>query len=54
VNGKSVEEVKSYSKVFWKRYKEINGYEKIVKQIQKGEERILRNKEIDAILGKKV
>jgi SWI/SNF-related matrix-associated actin-dependent regulator of chromatin subfamily A member 5 len=54
VYGKSVEEVKLYAKVFWKRYKEINGYEKIIKQIQKGEERIKRNKEIDAILAKKV
>lgn len=37
VEGKSEKQVRAYSKVFWKRYKEIQEYDKIVKRIEKGE-----------------
>lgn len=29
VEGKSVEEVREYSQVFWQRYKELNDWEKV-------------------------
>ncbi|KAF0982857.1 hypothetical protein FDP41_010836 [Naegleria fowleri] len=40
VEGKSVAQVKKYSKVFWKRYKEIKDYDKIIKRIEKGESQL--------------
>ena len=35
--GKTPEEVKQYSKVFWKRCKELKDYEVVVQAIEKGE-----------------
>jgi SWI/SNF-related matrix-associated actin-dependent regulator of chromatin subfamily A member 5 len=37
IDGKSEKQVRAYSKVFWKRYKEIHDWEKCVKKIEKGE-----------------
>jgi hypothetical protein len=37
VEGKSEKQVRAYAKVFWKRYKEIHDWEKLVKRIEKGE-----------------
>ncbi|KAJ3330871.1 hypothetical protein HDU76_004637 [Blyttiomyces sp. JEL0837] len=40
IEGKSQEEVKAYSEVFWKRYKEIQDYEKYINTIERGENRL--------------
>ena len=40
IESKSVKEVKEYASVFWKRYKEIDGYDRYISQIEAGEERI--------------
>lgn len=40
VDSKSPEEVKDYSKVFWKRYTEIADYPKHIKSIELGEEKM--------------
>ena len=40
---KSLKEVKEYSKVFWDRYSEVDGYERYVSQIEAGEERIAKH-----------
>lgn len=42
---KTPEEIQIYSNVFWKRYKELPEYDKIVKNIERGEESI-RQKEL--------
>ena len=42
VDGKTQEEVEEYSRVFWKRYKELNDWERIIKNIERGEGRIQR------------
>ncbi|KAK9463217.1 SNF2 family N-terminal domain-containing protein [Lipomyces oligophaga] len=39
MEGKTLEEVTEYSQVFWDRYKEIEGYDKYIAQIEAGEER---------------
>lgn len=36
---KTEAEVKQYAKVFWKRFKEIDGYERYISQIESGEEK---------------
>ena len=41
---KSIEETREYCKVFWKKYEEIEGYEKYINQIELGEEKILKVK----------
>ncbi|EMG45637.1 ISW1 ISWI chromatin-remodeling complex ATPase ISW1 [Candida maltosa Xu316] len=41
---KTEEEVREYAKAFWKNYKEIEGYERYVNQIEQGEEKIIKVK----------
>ncbi|GMH40196.1 hypothetical protein BSKO_08100 [Bryopsis sp. KO-2023] len=53
IDGKTEEEVEAYSKVFWARYQELNEFERIVKNIEKGEQKIQRQQDImDAISAK--
>lgn len=42
VDGKTEEEVREYAKVFWQRYKELNDWERVIKNIERGEQRIQR------------
>ena len=44
VDGKSEEEVRAYAKAFWERYKELNEWDKVIKNIERGEQRIQRQK----------
>lgn len=41
---KTEEEVREYAKAFWKNYKEIDGYEKYIGQIELGEEKIIKSR----------
>eukprot|EP00850_Spirogloea_muscicola_P003093 SM000012S25355 [mRNA] locus=s12:642329:650370:+ [translate_table: standard] len=54
VEGKTEAEVAAYCRVFWIRYKELNDWERIIKNIEKGEARIVRKDEIMRGLGKKL
>lgn len=49
IDGKSEEDVRAYSKVFWKRYKELNDWERIIKNIERGEQRIQRQEDIMSV-----
>ncbi|KAG7812119.1 hypothetical protein KL921_001351 [Ogataea angusta] len=51
---KSVDDVKAYSEVFWQRYKEIDGWEKYVNQIEQGEKKIQKVLMQQEILSEKV
>ncbi|GFZ14038.1 chromatin remodeling factor17 [Actinidia rufa] len=53
MEGKS-EEVERYAKVFKERYKELNDYDRIIKNIERGEARISRKDEIMKAIGKKL
>ncbi|KAI8597383.1 SNF2 family N-terminal domain-containing protein [Dissophora ornata] len=46
IEGKTLTEVKEYSKVFWKRYKEIADHERIIAAIEKGESKLQRQSDI--------
>ncbi|KAI1317954.1 hypothetical protein EDD11_007476 [Mortierella claussenii] len=46
LEGKTLQEVKAYSKVFWKRYTEISDHERIVAAIEKGESKLQRQSDI--------
>ncbi|KAK8961013.1 putative chromatin-remodeling complex ATPase chain [Platanthera guangdongensis] len=54
MEGKTEEEVDRYSKVFKERYKELNDYDRIIKNIERGEARISRKDEIMRAIGKKL
>ncbi|XP_068660734.1 ISWI chromatin-remodeling complex ATPase CHR11-like [Aristolochia californica] len=54
MEGKTEEEVERYAKVFKERYKELNDYDRIIKNIERGEARISRKDEIMKAVGKKL
>jgi SWI/SNF-related matrix-associated actin-dependent regulator of chromatin subfamily A member 5 len=54
MDGKTEEEVQRYAKVFKERYKELSDYDRIVKNIERGEARISRKDEIMRAIGKKL
>eukprot|EP01134_Creolimax_fragrantissima_P003465 CFRG3465T1 len=51
---KTENEVEEYSKVFWKRYKEIDGWEGYIKAIEAGEEKIQKRENLERALMEKV
>lgn len=53
-DGKSAEEMERYSKVFWERYKEIDGNERYIAQIEAGEERIRKLHHQQKLLRQKI
>ncbi|AQK91648.1 Putative chromatin-remodeling factor family [Zea mays] len=54
MEGKTEEEVQRYAKVFKERYKELTDYDRIIKNIERGEARISRKDEIMKAIGKKL
>lgn len=54
VEGKTLEEVKKYSKVFWARYKEIADYERQIAKIERGESELEKMADIQEQLTEKI
>ncbi|GER50119.1 chromatin-remodeling protein 11 [Striga asiatica] len=54
MEGKTLDEVERYAKAFKERYKELNDYDRIIKNIERGEARISRKDEIMKAIGKKL
>ncbi|KAL7105006.1 hypothetical protein ACP275_07G018300 [Erythranthe tilingii] len=54
MEGKTEEEVGRYANIFKDRYKELNDYDRIIKNIERGEARISRKDEIMKAIGKKL
>ena len=54
IDGKSEEEIRSYSKVFWDRVHELTESEKWLKQIEAGEQKIQRQQDIMEALAAKL
>ncbi|KAG8045157.1 hypothetical protein GUJ93_ZPchr0008g12188 [Zizania palustris] len=54
MEGKTEEEVQQYAKVFKERYKELSDYDRIIKNIERGEARISRKDEIMRAIVKKL
>ncbi|CAO0800894.1 unnamed protein product [Mucor circinelloides] len=54
LEGKTLDDVKKYSKVFWSRYKEISDYERHISKIEKGESELEKQAEIQGQLTEKV
>ncbi|ORX47010.1 hypothetical protein DM01DRAFT_1339319 [Hesseltinella vesiculosa] len=54
MEGKTLDDVKRYSKTFWARYKEIAEYERQLAKIEKGEHELEKQQEIQTQLASKV
>lgn len=54
VDGKTVEEIEQYATVFWKRFKDIDNFQKYVHIVEEGEERIARVQSQQKLLRKKI
>lgn len=54
VEGKTPGEIAAYSAVFWKRYREVQDWERIIAQIEKGEAKFHQNAKLMELLDKKV
>ncbi len=54
IDGKTPEDIAEYSKVFWERYTELNDWEKIIKNIERGEQKIQRQADIMAAIRNKI
>mmetsp|Transcript_40687 Transcript_40687/g.90456 ORF Transcript_40687/g.90456 Transcript_40687/m.90456 type:complete len:1088 (-) Transcript_40687:511-3774(-) len=54
IDGKTEEEVRQYAAVFWARYKELNDWEKIYKNIERGEQKIQRQQDITNAIASKL
>jgi len=54
IESKSLNEVRQYSTIFWEKYKDLNDWERIIKNIEKGEGKIKRKEDIVKALDAKV
>lgn len=54
VDSKDVDEIMRYAKVFWKRYTEIADYDKHIKSIEAGEQRIANNAKNKQLIRRKM
>ncbi|KAJ3324279.1 hypothetical protein HDV06_000318 [Boothiomyces sp. JEL0866] len=54
VEGKTLEEVKQYSEVFWKRFTELSDHEKILQNIERAETRLQRITETNNAIAQKI
>lgn len=54
VKGKDEDDVRRYGEVFWKRYKEIEGWERYLKEIEIGERKLEKSKMQSEILRGKI
>ncbi|KAK9812302.1 hypothetical protein WJX73_000685 [Symbiochloris irregularis] len=54
VEGKSETEVREYAKVFWARHQELNDWERVIKNIERGEQRIQRQADIMTAIAAKM
>ncbi|KMS93984.1 hypothetical protein BVRB_025960, partial [Beta vulgaris subsp. vulgaris] len=50
LQDKPEQEVRQYHITFWKRYTELEGWERIIKAIERGESRLVRGKEIQELI----
>ena len=54
IEGKTVEEVKAYNEVFWKRYEEVSEWKRILGNIERGEAKIARQNDMLKAVRRKI
>lgn len=54
VDGKTAEEIAEYAKVFWKKYKTLDNWQKYINVVEEGEARVRLQEEKKRLLAKKI
>jgi len=54
VDGKSAEEIEEYAKVFWKKFKLLDNWQKHINVVEEGESRVRQSEEKKRLLAKKI
>ncbi|PSN73459.1 hypothetical protein BS50DRAFT_568994 [Corynespora cassiicola Philippines] len=54
VDGKTAEEIEQYAKVFWKKYKTLDNWQKYINVVEEGEARVRHSEEKKRLLAKKI
>ncbi|KAF2735322.1 hypothetical protein EJ04DRAFT_543120 [Polyplosphaeria fusca] len=54
VDGKDVDEIEAYAKVFWKKYKTLDNWQKHINVVEEGEARVRLSEEKKRLLAKKI
>lgn len=54
VDGKVADEIEQYAKVFWKKYKQLDNWQKYIGVVEEGEARVRQSEEKKRLLAKKV
>lgn len=54
VDGKNAEEIAEYAKTFWKKYKDLDNWQKHLNVIEEGEARVRQSEEKKVLLAKKI
>ena len=54
VDGKDADEIKAYAKVFWKKYKTLDNWQKHLGVIEEGELRVRQSEEKKRLIAKKI
>lgn len=54
VDGKNADEIAEYAKVFWKKYKTLDNWQKYINVVEEGEARVRQSEEKKRLLAKKI
>jgi SWI/SNF-related matrix-associated actin-dependent regulator of chromatin subfamily A member 5 len=54
VDGKTAEEIEEYAKVFWKKFKLLDNWQKHINVVEEGESRVRQSEEKKRLLAKKI
>ncbi|ORX94212.1 SNF2 family N-terminal domain-domain-containing protein [Clohesyomyces aquaticus] len=54
VDGKEADEIKAYAKVFWKKYKTLENWQKYINVVEEGEAKVRHSEEKKRLLRKKI
>lgn len=54
VDGKNADEIKEYAKVFWKKYKQLENWQKYINVVEEGEQRVRDSENKKRLLAKKI
>jgi SWI/SNF-related matrix-associated actin-dependent regulator of chromatin subfamily A member 5 len=54
VDGKDADEIKEYAKVFWKKYKQLENWQKYINVVEEGEQRVRDSENKKRLLAKKI
>lgn len=54
IEGKTLDQVEAYSRAFWRRYRHLEDYDRVISNIERGESKLVRSIAIQRILSFKI